>query len=212
MCQTFQRRVMGQGRETVCVYRCFLTWTTQVSTRLYSPSSIWFPWCRLDSWVCVELLLCDTNFCCCVCVIHVCLLFRPYSKEILTAHCLAFQLTWKKCESVKDHHKASWLFREWKTCNFAIFSDVTNVTNVKVCMPVVLAELCPCIPLSLTWIIFQGQRSIRQVQEFKVVYTNGALCEIFQLWYRKIVVNIKLPVRRIIKRWTEVHFQPWYNS
>lgn len=61
MCPTFQQRATGRGRGTACVCQCFPTWTTQASTRPFWPSLTLFPWCKLDSWVCAELSLCDNN-------------------------------------------------------------------------------------------------------------------------------------------------------
>ena len=49
-----------------------------------------------------------------------------------------------------------------KTFNVAIFSDTINMINVKFCMMVVLIELCPFIPLSLTLIAFQDHSSGKQ--------------------------------------------------
>ena len=46
-------------------------------------------------------------------------------------------------------------------CNVAIFSDTTNMINVKLCMMVVLIELYPHIPLSVTPIVFQGHSSVK---------------------------------------------------
>ena len=39
--------------------------------------------------------------------------------------------------------------------NVAIFLDTMNIINVKYCMMVVLTELYPFIPLSVTWIYFK---------------------------------------------------------
>ena len=46
--------------------------------------------------------------------------------------------------------------------NMGIFSDTINVINVKVCMMVVLTELYPFIPLSVTFIVFQDHSSDKQ--------------------------------------------------
>ena len=43
-----------------------------------------------------------------------------------------------------------------KNLNFASFSDTINMINVQLCVMVVLIELYPFIPLSVTLIIFQG--------------------------------------------------------
>ena len=49
-----------------------------------------------------------------------------------------------------------------KKINVAVFSDTINVINVKLCMMVVLIELYPFIPLTVTLIAFQGHSSIKQ--------------------------------------------------
>ena len=41
-----------------------------------------------------------------------------------------------------------------KNFNIAIFSDSINMINVKLCMMVVLVELYPLIPLSVSLIVF----------------------------------------------------------
>ena len=41
-----------------------------------------------------------------------------------------------------------------KTFNVTIFSDTINILNVKVCTMVVLIELYPFMPLSVTLIVF----------------------------------------------------------
>ena len=51
MYQIFPRKAMDQGRETAYGCLCFLTSTIRVCTRQSSASLIWFPWCRLGSWV-----------------------------------------------------------------------------------------------------------------------------------------------------------------
>ena len=49
-----------------------------------------------------------------------------------------------------------------RTFNVVIFSDTINMINVKLCMMVVLIELYPSIPLSVTLVVFQGYGSVRQ--------------------------------------------------
>ena len=49
-----------------------------------------------------------------------------------------------------------------KNFNVSIFSDTLNMINVKLYMRVVLIELYPFIPLSVTLIVFQGHGSIKQ--------------------------------------------------
>ena len=49
-----------------------------------------------------------------------------------------------------------------KNFNFVIFSDTINMINVKLCMMVVLIELYPFIPLSVTLIVFQGHSNVKQ--------------------------------------------------
>ena len=41
-----------------------------------------------------------------------------------------------------------------KNFNVVIFSDTTNLINVKHCVMVILIELYPFIPLSMTLIVF----------------------------------------------------------
>ena len=50
-----------------------------------------------------------------------------------------------------------------KNFNAVIFVDTMNVIIVKLCMMVVLIELYPFIPLSVTLSIFEGHRSVRQL-------------------------------------------------
>ena len=45
-----------------------------------------------------------------------------------------------------------------------IFSDDMNMINVTVCMMVILIELYPFIPLSVTLIVFQGHSTVKQFQ------------------------------------------------
>ena len=47
-----------------------------------------------------------------------------------------------------------------KNLNIAIFSDTTNIINVKLGMIVVLVELHPFIPLSVALFVFQGHSSV----------------------------------------------------
>ena len=49
-----------------------------------------------------------------------------------------------------------------KHLNAAIFSDTINRINVKLRMMVVLIELYPFIPLSVTLVVFQGHSSVKQ--------------------------------------------------
>ena len=46
--------------------------------------------------------------------------------------------------------------------NMGIFSDTKNVTNVKVCMVVLLIQLYLLIQLSVTVAIFQGHSTVEQ--------------------------------------------------
>ena len=55
--------------------------------------------------------------------------------------------------------QVSWLV---ENVNTGIYSDTINVINVKLCMVVVLTELYPFIPLSVTLIVFQGHSSVKQ--------------------------------------------------
>ena len=48
----------------------------------------------------------------------------------------------------------------WQKLNIAIFSDTINMMNFKLCMVVVLIDLYPFIPLSVTLIEFQGHSSV----------------------------------------------------
>ena len=52
-----------------------------------------------------------------------------------------------------------------KKFNFAIFLDTINIINDKLCMMVVLIELYPLIPLSVTLIVYQGHRRITVLTE-----------------------------------------------
>ena len=54
-----------------------------------------------------------------------------------------------------------------KNFNIAVFSDIVNMINVKVCMMVVLTELYSFIPLftftvSVTLIVFHDDNSVKQ--------------------------------------------------
>ena len=50
-----------------------------------------------------------------------------------------------------------------KNFNVAIFSVTIHMINVKLCMMVVLMELYPFIPLSVTLIVLQGHSSGKQL-------------------------------------------------
>ena len=49
-----------------------------------------------------------------------------------------------------------------KNFNIAIFSDTVSMIKVKVCTIVVLIELYPFVPLSVTFVLFQGHSSVKQ--------------------------------------------------
>ena len=49
-----------------------------------------------------------------------------------------------------------------KSFNIAIFLDTVNMINVKLGMVVVLTELYPFIPLSVTLIVYQSHISVKQ--------------------------------------------------
>ena len=49
-----------------------------------------------------------------------------------------------------------------KNFNVVIFSDTINTINVKLCMMVVLIDLYPFTPLSITMIVLQGHSSVKQ--------------------------------------------------
>ena len=49
-----------------------------------------------------------------------------------------------------------------KNFNITVFSDTINIINVKLGRMVVLTELFPFIPLSITLIVFQGNNSVKQ--------------------------------------------------
>ena len=49
-----------------------------------------------------------------------------------------------------------------KDFNVAIFSDTISMINVKHCMIVVLIELQPFVPLSVTLTVFQGHSGVKQ--------------------------------------------------
>ena len=49
-----------------------------------------------------------------------------------------------------------------KNFNVAIFSDSINMINVKLCIMVVLVELYPLIPLSVSLIVLQGHSNVKQ--------------------------------------------------
>ena len=51
-----------------------------------------------------------------------------------------------------------------KLFNIAVFSDTVNVMNIKLCMMVLLTELCLFIPLSMTVTVFQGHSCVKQFQ------------------------------------------------
>ena len=50
-----------------------------------------------------------------------------------------------------------------KYFNIAIFSDFINMINIKLFVMVVLIELYPFIPLSVTLIVVQGHSSVKQL-------------------------------------------------
>ena len=52
----------------------------------------------------------------------------------------------------------------WLVENFqiGIFSDTINATNVKLCMILLLIDLCLFIPLSITLTIFEGHSSVKE--------------------------------------------------
>ena len=52
--------------------------------------------------------------------------------------------------------------RRGKNFNVTIFSDTTSVVNVKLCTMVLLIELYPFIPLSVTLIVFEGHSSVKR--------------------------------------------------
>ena len=85
-----------------------------------------------------------------------------YIGNLCTVDVTAF-LTLEKCDNVMiSVRPASWLFVCGKNFNVVIFSDTINLINVKLCMIVALLELYPCIPLSVTLIVFQGHSSVKQ--------------------------------------------------
>ena len=49
-----------------------------------------------------------------------------------------------------------------KNFNMVIFLDTVDIIFVKFCMMVVLTELYPFMPLSVTLIVFQGHSSVKQ--------------------------------------------------
>ena len=49
-----------------------------------------------------------------------------------------------------------------RNLNIGIYSDTTNVINVKLCMMVLLIEFYMFIPLSETLTIFQGHSNVHQ--------------------------------------------------
>ena len=51
-----------------------------------------------------------------------------------------------------------------KNITVAIFSDTVNV-KMSLCMTVVLIELCPFIPLSVTLTVFQGHGRVKVLTE-----------------------------------------------
>ena len=55
------------------------------------------------------------------------------------------------------------LFVRGKIFNGAILSDTINTMNAKLCKMVVLTELYPLIPLSVTLIVFQGHSGVKQL-------------------------------------------------
>ena len=50
-----------------------------------------------------------------------------------------------------------------KNFNIGIYSDTMNMINIKLCKMVVLTELYPLIPLSVTLIVFQGHSGVKQL-------------------------------------------------
>ena len=52
-----------------------------------------------------------------------------------------------------------------KIFNVGIFSDTVNKVNVNFCMMVVLIELYPFIPLSVTLIVYQGHSRVTVLTE-----------------------------------------------
>ena len=51
--------------------------------------------------------------------------------------------------------------RRGKNCN-TIFSDTISMVNVKLCTMMLLIELYPFIPLSVTFNVFEGHSSVKQ--------------------------------------------------
>ena len=79
-----------------------------------------------------------------------------------------------------------------KNFNMGIYSDTINVIDIKLCMMVVLTELYPFMPLSVTLIVFQGHSSVNQFQ-LRILCSHLAelkLCAIFD--YVKKIMHIPL--------------------
>ena len=68
--------------------------------------------------------------------------------------------------SLLGRQAGRWTVRRGKDFHVAIFSDTINLINANLCMMVLLAELYPFIPLSVTLIVFQGHSSVKQENVF----------------------------------------------
>ena len=101
-----------------------------------------------------------------------------------------FWLTWKMWVSVMISVR---LAGPLSICGIhfdvGIFSDTTDVVNIKLCIMVVLIEVYPFIPLSVTLIVFQRHRASDSFNwKFKLVKLK--LCTIVD--YIKLTMNIPL--------------------
>ena len=70
-------------------------------------------------------------------------------------------------KNVSQCNYGGWAGQHGKNRNVAIFSDNINVINVKLCMILLLIELYPFVPLSVTLAIFQGQMKKGNVVKVK---------------------------------------------
>ena len=102
-----------------------------------------------------------------------CCLFLICLWSVINYLFYCFWLTWKNVSlwvSLCDDQcwpdcPARWLSCVAKTLNIANFSGTINMINVRLCLMILLIELCPFISLSLTLSKFlQGHSSVKQVE------------------------------------------------
>ena len=80
-----------------------------------------------------------------------------------------------------------------KNFNNAILSDTMDMINVKLCMMIVLIELCPFVSLSVTLPAFEGHSSVKQFQLNFCCCSHQIKLELLMIVdYVKQIINIPL--------------------